>query len=201
MRGPRHEMMQLIDTLLDFGKIVASSMSDKMKNVLVSVTGAETQYGAERADNQPLYAHAGVLFRPAAPSEAGVCELVYARVGDEMVPLATRDCRWQRDLEEGEVYMRSMSDTSARIHAMPDGSSYTHATEIKLGSKDASEAVAIASKVEERLDKIAAALDTLCSTAPTTGDGGLALRDAVKAIWGTGPTPPSDVAASKVKVE
>jgi hypothetical protein len=201
MRGPRHEMMQMVDTLLDFGKVIASSIGEGVKNVLVSVTGAETQHGAERADNQPLYSHAGVLVRPAAPSDEGAFEVVYARVGDEMVCLASRDVRWQIELEEGEVVVRSMSDTPARIYLKPDGSVVVEAERIKLG-KDASEAIAIASKVEGQLSRVK---DAIQAGVAVPNDGGLNLQttilQALNGVTPPGPAFPESTASEKVTAE
>lgn len=198
----RERIMEYADTMLDFGRVVASELSASVKNVLVSVRGIEMEEGgAEQRDRQPLYGHAGVLVRPAAPTDEGSFEVVFARVGDELVPLASRDVRWQVDLEEGEVVVRSMSDTPARIYLKPDGSVVVEAESIALGIESAGDAAALASKVNDRLDKISAALDAFCGAAPGGTDGGAALQTATKNVWGVGPTSAADVGSEKVKIE
>lgn len=201
-RNLRSEMLSRIDTLIDFGHVITTALSVR-KNVLMCVEGAP----GERADGQPLFSHAAVLVRPAPPTDDGSFEVVYARVGEEMVVLANRDTRWQVDLEEGEVVVRSLGETAARIYLKPDGKVIVEASEIQLGSADASEAVAIASKVNERLDAIARALDALAGATAVAEDGGAALQAALKSQWSgvlPGPgaaTAPADTGATKVKAE
>lgn len=202
MPGLRAEMMQWTDTMLDFGRVVGSRLSATVKNVLCDVVGIEMEEGgAERRDSRPLYGHAGVLVRPAAPTDAGSFEVIFARVGDDMIPLASRDVRWQVDLEEGEVVVRSMSDTPARIYLKPDGSVVVEAASIKLGSADANRPPSMADASNELFDKIAAALDAFCTASPTLNDGGAALQTATKAVWGADPKPPADTGSTVVKID
>lgn len=82
---------------------------------------------------------------------------------------------------------------------------------VVIGSHDADDAPALASKTNERNDRVAAALDALCSTPPTVQDGGAALQAAVRTAWAPDQpgalgvpsvtTPASDVGSSKVVIE
>lgn len=77
---------------------------------------------------------------------------------------------------------------------------------LRLGSENANDGVALSSRVNERLDDIAAALDALCGLTPVPNDGGAALQTAVKAVWAGSapagvPTPPADVGSTKVVAE
>jgi hypothetical protein len=226
------ELKEYTDMMIDLGRVLGTRLSERAKSVMVDFIGEETpipppaslREARERAANPPeprgerqnnvvLYGSAAVLLRPARPTDRGSCEVIFVRQPDELLPLCTRDVRWQIPLEEGDACLRSMapppdnSDGPASyVHTKADATITAKADEIKLGSDNASEAVAIASKVEERLDAIARALDALAGAVPGSSDGGAALQAALKAQWpgttptGT-PTAAADVAAAKVKVE
>lgn len=76
--------------------------------------------------------------------------------------------------------------------------------DIRLTGNGASDAVALASKVNDRNDAMAQALDVFCGAVPVSMDGGAALQAAVRAVW-TGamptgvPTASSDVGSDKIK--
>lgn len=203
MRGFRKEFHQALDALIDFGIVRASRLSERMKNVLVTVTGAETNEGFEQADDQPFYGNAAVLVRPAAPTDAGHVEVVYARVGDEMVVLAHRDVRWQVDLEEGEVVLRNMSDTAARIWLKADGSVIVEAQSIKLGSKDASESAVKGDANKSAFDDFRSGLITWIEQVRlgiVAGGGALDNTDFTVVINALG-TSMSNALSSKTKLE
>jgi hypothetical protein len=86
----------------------------------------------------------------------------------------------------------------------------TASSTLKLAATTAADGVAKSSSCDDLFDKIAGALDALCSTAPVSNDGGAALQAAVRLAWapdqpgaaGVPPviTPPADVGSDKVFV-
>ncbi len=166
----REETRGFIDSLLELGRVTASKLSGSLKNVLVTITGIEDADGGdETRTDQPLYGHAGVLVRPAAPSSDGAFEVVFVRHGEDLLPIAHRDTRWQVDLEEGEVVVRALGSSAARIHLRTDGT-------IRLVSSDASESAVLGDSQNSALDTFLDALRawaTLVKTGVVAGGGTL----------------------------
>lgn len=161
--------MEAVGGAIDFGVVVATAITSTVKQVTVTVLGVEDDDGDEQRSGQILYGNAAVLFRPVPKDNGGACEVVFVRSGDEMVPVAHRDTRWQVDLSEGEVAIRAFGDDAARITLKPDGTVIVDASEIKLGSASATDFVALASLVDDRLTKLQVAHDSHIHTGVTAG--------------------------------
>jgi hypothetical protein len=100
------------DMVIGLAHIVGTQVSGTAKAVVASILGDE----GESADD-PLFGVAGLLFRPRAPVEKnaatgtspeGVMETIFARVGQSLLPLASRDLRInqrKQALQVGELAM------------------------------------------------------------------------------------------------
>jgi hypothetical protein len=100
------------------------------------------------------------------------------------------------------VIGRVAGEVTTRIVIGTDGVVTIDASQIRLGSPDAADGVALASKVNEQVDAITAALDALANGAPVANDGGLALQTAFKVAWPGAPVAaPANVGSTKVSAE
>ena len=98
--------MILIDEVLAFVRVVASSVSTRTKVVLWNLTGiggfdgGEADEDGEQAHEQEVFSALGIVSRPRAPSTVGgevqAAEAVAARTSDGMVALGARDARLHR---------------------------------------------------------------------------------------------------------
>lgn len=153
----RDDIEEAVQGLIDFGIVTASSLTSSMKQVVVTILGVRDDDGNEQRSEQILYGNAAVLLRPAAPEGSGDdqvgMEVVYLRSGDDMVPIAHRETRWQVDLEEGEVVVRALGSDAARIRLKPNGDCIIESTtNIKLGSDSASEGIPLGDSLKSYLD-------------------------------------------------
>lgn len=136
----RDTAIAMLDSLLAFGRVTASKQATNTKQVLVSLRGNSDGTRHEERPYQALWGHAAILFRPPADTE-----VIFARTGDEMVPIASRETRWAIDVEEGEVVVRNLSgDTPARVRLLANGEILIEAG--KVGHVDAGDAMAVATK-------------------------------------------------------
>lgn len=175
----RDEINDLVQGLLDFGRVTASSVSSAINQVLVTIRGTEDAAGNEQRSGQALYGNAAVLLRPADPDSDGTAfEVVFARVGDEMVPVAHRETRWQVSLDAGEVVVRAFGTDAAKVRLKPDGEIVLEGTTIKAG-ENAQDGSANGRIVEAFIDGFLNA--TPVSSTP--GDGGAALQTAARSAY------------------
>lgn len=136
---------EAIDSLLDWGKVTASSISSRVKNLLGTVDGGDGDVASE----QVLGTHAAILARPAPPSDDGHFEVFFVRRGEERRPVASHDTRWQVDVAEGEVVVRAFGENASRIRLKPNGDVVIEADgSILLGGDTAAKALALAEKTE-----------------------------------------------------
>jgi hypothetical protein len=136
---------EAIDSLLDWGKVTASSISSRVKNLLGTVDGGD----GDVAEEQVLGTHAAILARPAPPSDDGHFEVFFVRRGEERRPVASHDTRWQVDVAEGEVVVRAFGENASRIRLKPNGDVVIEADgSILLGGDTAAKALALAEKTE-----------------------------------------------------
>ena len=143
--GVRENIEESVQGLIDFGLVKASSITDSIKQVVVTILGTE----AEQRSNQVLYGNAAILLRPAAGDGM---EVVYVRSGDDMVPVAHRETRWQVDLEEGEVVVRALGEDAGKVRLKAGGDVVIEsATSISLGD-GATEGVALGDALKSWLD-------------------------------------------------
>lgn len=96
----------------------------------------------------------------------------------------------------------------AGTHATLDGGAQSVslvAPHVNLAAATPSDAMALASKCNDRLDDIDLALDALCGAVPVPTDGGAAIQALVRGAWRGSlagvPTSPSDVGSTKIKGE
>jgi hypothetical protein len=111
--------MEMISGVLSFARIKSTSVEDESKTVFAKV---EANEGEDTTPDDEFFGHAAVQYRPPAPSTEGECEVVFARLGDEKVVIASRDKRWQVELADGEVVLRAFGASAAYVHLKPDGS-------------------------------------------------------------------------------
>lgn len=139
-----------IESLLDWGIAKASSISASVKDVLVTVLGDDGDE-IEEVVEQVLSVDAAVLVRPAAPTNDGAMEVLFVRRGEERTTIATRDPRWQVDLEEGEVVVRAFASGAALVRIRPDGT-IVLAGDVAMGADTATEAVVLGTTLKSYLD-------------------------------------------------
>jgi len=165
-----------LDSLIDWAKVASSAMSSSLKDVIAKLIGSvldediETS-NAEVIEDVNLNHHAGVLIRPAAPSSDGAMEAMFVRRGDEAEVIATREPRWQVDLEEGEVVVRAFGSDAALIRLTPDGDCIV-AGNLLAGSDSVTEAMVLGTTLKSYLDSLKTSLDTHTHTVPITGAAG-----------------------------
>lgn len=141
--------------IIDFGKVVASSLSSSAKSLLATIEGASGGGTAERVEGQQVWGHAAILWRPRVDTE-----VLFVRSGDELLTLASRETRWQVELSEGDVCVRNLSGTKpVRLWLKADGTAVLEADEVKLGDSGATEAIALGTTLKSHLDSLKSYID------------------------------------------
>lgn len=158
--GAREAVMSMLDGLLAFGRVTATKQATNTKQVLASIAGnGGTGTTSEARPFQALWGHAAIVFRPPADTE-----VIFARIGDEMVPVASREVRWAIDVEEGEVVIRNLvSDTAsqARIRLKANGECIIDSSKVYIGDGAATEKLALGTAIKGHLDAIKTFLDAV----------------------------------------
>lgn len=97
-----------LDYLLQFAKVIASSVADVTKATQVQVSGLEDPLGTgddELVEDQPVYSGIGPAWRPLKPSTIQgrqyFTEVICTKTGDGLVPIAWRDLRINRAFPSG----------------------------------------------------------------------------------------------------
>lgn len=148
---------QALNWLFGAGRVTKTEIEAESKDVICTI---EVETG-EVAERQYLGTHAAILMRPAPPTSDGAMGVLVMRWGDARKPFMTDEQRWQVDVAEGEVVVRAFGDNASRIRLKPNGDVVIEAGgNILLGSGTAAEALALATKVHEELDKIRNAITT-----------------------------------------
>lgn len=97
----------LFDFAFGWARIVASSLGDKARDVLIDLAGIGDADGEpfEQSKQESLFGALGVVARPKAPDATGTAEVITARTSDGLQPLAARDLRLNAKVnpKEGEV--------------------------------------------------------------------------------------------------
>lgn len=105
---------------------------------------------------------------------------------------------------DGDTLTAQAGSTKLALDGDADQADLVAAT-VNLTSATPTDAMALASKVNDRVDSIARALDAYCGAIPVPNDGGAAIQTVVKALWGGSmpgvPTAPSNVGSTKIKGE
>lgn len=185
-------------SLVDFGRVIASELSGSAKNLLATLQGAEGE-GAERVENQQVWGHAAILWRPVANTE-----VLFLRNGDELLTVASRETRWQVDLAEGDVVIRNLNgSTPVRLTLKSDGNCVLEADLIKLGDSGATEAIGLGTAIKGHLDSLKTHLDTLQTVLGTHTHAGVTVGPGVTgvsaAVFPTPPTVPDVESRHKVE--
>lgn len=137
---------QALTTLLDFGKVLSTSVATAKSSVLAKLQGASED---EVSEEEVLSTNAAIIFRPAEPNGDGACEVMFLRQDDERTVLTTRDVRWQISVEVGETVVRAFGENAAVLRLKPNGDVVIEtAGTIYNGSDAATDAPALASRVK-----------------------------------------------------
>lgn len=145
--------------LLDFGRVTSTKQEPTTKNVSVAVEGNTGPEAAESRSAQALWGHPAVMYRP-KPDADGSFEVVFARRGEEMLPLVARETRWQIDLAEGDVVVRNVDGTNpVRLHLLADGTAVLEANTVKIGDASATEAIGLGTAIKGHLDALKTFID------------------------------------------
>lgn len=105
--------MSALDFVIGFGKIVATSIEAKTGGILGQVAGMIGSLDPDETDDvlgetsekEDLYGAGGVLFNPLPPEtirgQDFACDVVYAKRGDSLVPIAYHDLRLSKAFPNG----------------------------------------------------------------------------------------------------
>jgi hypothetical protein len=205
MSATRGFVFGVLAGLFDFGRITGTKRGTTNKTIALDFEGNVDQEDRAETESADVWGCSAMQYRPADPDGDGAAEVLYIRRDGELLPIATRDFRFQVDLEKGEVVVTNNDKANpCRIWLKANGHVYVEGVEVRLGSTSASDAVALAPAVNSRLDDIAEALDALAGGIPVPNDGGAAIQTAFKTKWPGSfpigiPTSAADVGAPKVK--
>ena len=148
------------DTALSFARVTASSILSRAKSLALDLLIAEDDDDSgEEMPGAEVYGEAALLHRPADPDASGAPEVIVWRHGDERIVIATKDRRWQVELEKGDVCLRAFGNGAPRLFLRADGTAVLEANEIKLGDAAATEAIALGTAVKGHLDALKTYLD------------------------------------------
>ena len=155
----RNAAHDALASLLDFGRVVASSLSSSAKSLLATIEGASGGGSAERVEGQQVWGHAAVLGRP-----PGDTEVLFVRNGDELLTVASRETRWQVELSEGDVCVRNLTgDHPVRLWLKADGTAVLEADTVKIGDSSATEAIALGTTLKSHLDSLKTYIDAIAT--------------------------------------
>jgi len=163
------------DTVLAFARITGSSLLSAAKTLALDLIVAEDD--DETGETMPAaeaWGEAALLFRPAAADATGATEVIVWRHGDERIVIATKDRRWQVELNEGDVCLRAFGENKPRLFLRADGTAVLEADEIKLGAEGATNSIALGDAIKTHFDNLKSTFDAHIHTATTTATVGLA---------------------------
>lgn len=157
----REFVFGVLDAIFDFGRITGTSQGGTNRTVAVELEGNVDQEERAETSTEDLWGAAAVQYRPADPDGNGAAEVLYVRRGNEMLPIATRDFRFQVDLEKGEVVVTNFSrEKPARVFLRADGTLVVEADEVRIGDASAAHTIALGDRVKSYLDDLKTWLDT-----------------------------------------
>ena len=190
------------DTALSFARVTASSILSRAKSLALDLLIAEDDDDSgEEMPGAEVYGEAALLHRPADPDASGAPEVIVWRHGDERIVIATKDRRWQVELEKGDVCLRAFGNGAPRLFLRADGTAVLEANEIKLGDAAATEAIALGTAVKGHLDAIKTYVDAHTHVAGTLAapSGGGAVTGATGAPASASPSVPDVESRHKVE--
>lgn len=148
----RDSVMSWLREVFGFGKILSAKSSTTTKTVGVKVEGDE---GESSAEDEELWAHAPLLYKPVAPDSTGHCEALFYRLGDEKVVIATKDRRFQIEVADGEVVVTAMGANSpAYIKLKPDGTAVIKSSAVRIGVEGASQDMVLGDTLKSVLEAL-----------------------------------------------
>lgn len=147
--GMRQYVDDIVSGLVDYARVISTSLASR-GSVKASLRGTEDGAGSEDVTDCEVWGLAGLLVRPKDPTTAAGssegCEMVVIRWNDELLPIASRDLRFQpANVAEGEVVVHALGKdgaTQATVRLRPDGTIVLDGTKIELGA-GATEAVVL----------------------------------------------------------
>lgn len=162
--GVRDHLFETLAALFDFGRVTATKQSTETKTVLASIEGN----GGDEPEARPyqqIWGHAAIVFRPPADTE-----VLFVRRGEEMLPIASRETRWQIDVEEGEVVVRNLVSDSAqqaRIRLKANGECVIDSPKVYIGDGAATEKIALGTAIKNYLGDLRTHLESMRTTLNT----------------------------------
>lgn len=183
MRTNRPYLQGMIESLVDVGHVVSTTIADAASSVILRVSGigpAEDQEAddgddvAEELDAES-WGEANVLSRPLDPNGDGECEVLFVRNGDKLEIVGFRDRRYQVTLEKGEVLVRNLhADASKRafIKLTKDGECFIDAVKVYVGTAGATEKIALGTALKNFLTDLKTWMDSHIHSAITTATVG-----------------------------
>lgn len=202
MSGATREWARgVLDAIFDFGRVTGSSRGAANRTVSVDLEGNLDQEERAETSTEDLWGSAAVQYRPADPDADGAAEALYVRRGNEMLPIATRDFRFQVDLEKGEVVVTNFSkEKPARVFLRADGTLVIEADEVRIGDAGASNTIALGDRVKSHLDDLKTWLDGHVHGYSWTGTAGVQLTSP-PTVQATPPWLPLDTSPTVPDVE
>lgn len=197
----RKWVFEVIEALFDFGRVTGTHRGSSTKSIAVDIEGNVDQEDRAETSREDLWGSAAMQYRPADPDGDGAAEVLYVRRGNELLPIATRDFRFQVDLEKGEVVVTNLDKTKpARIWLRADGTLTIEADEVRIGDAAAGSTIGLGDAIKGHFDAQKSWMDAL--TLPVTGTANLGTG----AVTGTAgppvsPSPTVPDVESRHKVE
>ena len=117
----------MFDRAFAYVRVLASSLGEKAKGVLVNVAGlgdGDDVENAEGSTEEPLWGALGVVSRPRPPDAGGAAEAIAARAEGGLRPLAMRDLRISKargNVREGATGIAGYGDAFVSIDDAPAG--------------------------------------------------------------------------------
>lgn len=180
---------EALDAMFDFALVTASRVLSGAQSVVLTLRGDVHSDGtAEAVPDCEVWGEPALLWRPAAPTSAGQCEVAIVRRGDTLEVIGGRERRWQVTLEEGDVVLRAFGPTAAKIRLKPNGS-------IELGIDGLQEFIALGQTLQTFVNTFWPGVG---GWTVVPNDGGLALQNALITAFGAAPPV---VASTRHKVE
>lgn len=188
----RSWVRRVVDGMFDFGRIARSALEGQ-GTVVVDIEGDVDENGEpDELATSDLWGCSALQYRPADPTDDGAAETIYLRRGDELVPLATRDFRFQVDLDKGEVVVtNNCPDKPARIWLTAAGKVIVEADEVRIGDGAAAHTIGLGDRIAQHLADLKSYIDGHTHTAVTTATIGAG--ETVGVVTVSAPRGPSPV--------
>lgn len=156
------ELEERLATLIDFGHVTATSILTAASSVVLRVVGDEDPAGDEDLSECEMFGQAPLIYRPQDPTDAGRCEAMFVRWGDESVVIGTKDRRFQVEPAAGEVRIVALGADGARqaqVVLKPDGVIVLSGVRVEIGVDGASETIGLGTAIKGHFDSLKTYLD------------------------------------------